>query len=197
MSKTIMTVFTVSNVPETGLSPVVSIWKVSDNSKVVDEAAATEISNGFYKYTFTSYSLSEDYVILFDGGSGLQSYERYQYGFIRNSTGNYITTVFTENGTPKTGLTPTATAIKISDATVAVSAATMTEIASGFYKYNFSTIDTDEDYAVICDGGSSLNNYERYTYDSSDINNIINQITDDVEINIETSIDLEVEIDSE
>jgi hypothetical protein len=98
MSKTIVANFTESGSTKTGLSAVVSIWKVSDSTKEVDGAAATEISDGFYKYAFTGYEEDTDYVVLFDGSSSLQNYERYHYGFIRNSQLNYVTAVFTESG---------------------------------------------------------------------------------------------------
>ena len=58
-SETITTYFTTSAVtpaaPSTGLSPTISIWKVSDNTALVNEAAMTEVGGGYYKYTFTTY----------------------------------------------------------------------------------------------------------------------------------------------
>ena len=58
-SETIRTYFTTSTVnpaaPATGLSPVISIWKVSDNSVLVNEEAMTEVGGGWYKYTFAAY----------------------------------------------------------------------------------------------------------------------------------------------
>jgi hypothetical protein len=69
---------------------------------------------------------------------------------------------FTENGVPKTGLSPTITITKL-DGTVVVSSASMTEVGSGFYYYDFSAYDNAEDYVYLADGGATLNNSERYT----------------------------------
>jgi len=78
--QTVVALFTVDGVGETGLSPTVSIWKVSDNTQVVTDADMTEIAGGYYKYTFSAYVENTDYVFTADGGSGLESYERYAFG---------------------------------------------------------------------------------------------------------------------
>jgi len=194
MSKTIVANFTESGSTKTGLSAVVSIWKVSDSTKEVDGAAATEISDGFYKYAFTGYEEDTDYVVLFDGSSSLQNYERYHYGFIRNSQLNYVTAVFTESGSPKTGLSPTVRIIQVSDGTEVVTDGEMDEIGSGFYKYNFEDAEEDTDYVFICDGGATLNDYERYIYGSTDVGslNLEYEICEDIEITVETEVDLEI-----
>ena len=68
---------------------------------------------------------------------------------------------FTENGSPKTGLTPTMDVWE-TDGTQAVTAQTMTEIAGGFYFYEFGGCDETKDYSIRADGGSSLPINERY-----------------------------------
>jgi len=78
-----------------------------------------------------------------------------------------IMTFFTDNGVPKTGLTPSLSIID-SDGNVAVNAQSMTEISLGFYKYNFSTYDEDKDYGIVSDGGSSLSDNERYKVQSNE-----------------------------
>lgn len=56
----------------TGLTPLLTVYKVNDNSVVVNAQAMTEIAGGWYKYDFTSvYSSKEDYVFNVDGGAGL------------------------------------------------------------------------------------------------------------------------------
>lgn len=48
--------------PLTGLSATITIVDVADNSTAVNNVAMTEIWLGFYKYVFTGYSNSKDYV---------------------------------------------------------------------------------------------------------------------------------------
>ena len=78
-----------------------------------------------------------------------------------------ITSHFTLNGAPATGLTPTIDIWemdKINPAinTLVVNAASMVEIGSGWYRYNFTTYDFAKDYIMTADGGSSLPTFERY-----------------------------------
>ncbi len=56
------TYFSESGIPKTGLSPTITLRKVSDNSIVVDAQVMTEIGNGWYKYDYVSASNTEDYV---------------------------------------------------------------------------------------------------------------------------------------
>jgi len=82
---------------------------------------------------------------------------------------------FTENGTPKTGLSPTITVTKL-DGTIVVNAQAMTEVSNGFYYYDFSTYDEDEDYCIRADGTSSLSGSDRYVYatnETAGIGNIL------------------------
>lgn len=78
---------------------------------------------------------------------------------------------FTNNGTPATGLTPTID-IWESDGTQVVTAASMTEIAGGFYKYDFTTYDDTKDYCIRADGGISLNATDRYVYSTNDVDSV-------------------------
>lgn len=78
---------------------------------------------------------------------------------------------FTENGTPKTGLSPTIN-IWEDDGTQVVNTAAMTEIASGFYKYDYTNYDDTKDYIIIADGGATLPTHERYNYSSNETGSI-------------------------
>ena len=73
---------------------------------------------------------------------------------------------FTEEGTPKTGLSPTIT-VWNSDGDVVVNAQSMTEISSGFYKFDFSTYDNSVEYVIRADGGAGLADYDRYVFGSN------------------------------
>jgi len=75
----ILSFFTSSGVPATGLSATVRIRDVSDGSLVITDAAMTETGDGFYKYDFSTYDSSLDYAIRCDGGITLPDAERYVY----------------------------------------------------------------------------------------------------------------------
>ena len=76
----------------------------------------------------------------------------------------WVIAAFTENGNPKTGLSPTITGYDLSDDSVVINAQSMAEIANGIYKYNFSTYDSAKDYVYICDGTASVPVFERYVF---------------------------------
>ena len=76
----------------------------------------------------------------------------------------WLTAAFTEDGSPKTGLTPSVTVYNLADDSVVINAQSMSEVANGIYKYNFSTIDETKDYSVYVDGGAAVPVYERYLY---------------------------------
>lgn len=80
----------------------------------------------------------------------------------------YVLSLFTNNGTPATGLSPTIRVRKVSDNSLIVTDAAMTEVGDGWYKYDFSSYDPSLDYAIRCDGGASLPAGERYTFAGSD-----------------------------
>jgi hypothetical protein len=79
MSVIIKAFFTKAGIPQTGLSPTMSIWKI-DGTQVITDAAMIEIASGFYYYDFTTYDNSEDYVYLADGTTALPDSERYSEG---------------------------------------------------------------------------------------------------------------------
>lgn len=72
--------FTTSGAPATGLSPTITIRKVSDGSAVVSAQAMTEVGSGWYKYDYTGYDETLDYVFMADGGAGQPAGERYVFG---------------------------------------------------------------------------------------------------------------------
>ena len=80
-------VFTYNGAPKLLLSPLITIYDVSDGSAVVSGADMTEIGGGFYKYNYTSFDSTKNYVFVCDGGAAQQDGERYTYGS-SGSTGN-------------------------------------------------------------------------------------------------------------
>ena len=76
--------FSESGSPKTGLSPTVDIIDISDNSVDVNDGAMTEVGQGFYKYTFSGYDSSKDYLVIADSVT-LTGDERYAIGSIELS----------------------------------------------------------------------------------------------------------------
>ncbi len=93
----------------------------------------------------------------------------------------YILSFFRDNGSPKTGLTPTIKIRDVSDGSLLINGASMTEVGDGFYRYDYSAYDSEKDYAIICDGGISLSDYDRYAYagNESYVDDISNGVLDE------------------
>jgi len=68
---------------------------------------------------------------------------------------------FAENGSSKTGLSPTIIIRKDSDGSVVVNGLAMTETGDGFYTYDYAAQDFSEGYHYICDSVTLTGN-ERY-----------------------------------
>lgn len=87
MSKLISSLFTNNGAPTTGLSPTIRIWEVTgaSHSLVVTDAPMIEVGDGFYKYEFTTYDPTREYLFRTDGGASLPLTERYQKASNRNS----------------------------------------------------------------------------------------------------------------
>jgi len=68
---------------------------------------------------------------------------------------------FTEDGLPKTGLSPTVDIIDISDNSVDVNDGAMSEVGQGFYKYDFAGHDSSKNYLTLADSVTLIGD-ERY-----------------------------------
>lgn len=78
-----------------------------------------------------------------------------------------IIAFFTESGTPKTGLSATIDVWTL-DGSQVVTAQAMTEVAGGFYTYEYTTYDEDEDYCIRADGSATLSGSDRYVYSTNE-----------------------------
>ena len=78
-----------------------------------------------------------------------------------------IIAFFSEDGTPKTGLSPVLDVWKL-DSTQVVTSQPMTEVAGGFYSYDFTGYDEDEDYCIRADGTNVLTDSDRYVYSTNE-----------------------------
>jgi hypothetical protein len=83
---------------------------------------------------------------------------------------------FTNNGALALGLSPTIKIRKVSDSSIVINEDSMIEIGDGFYKYEFNNDET-ESYTIVCDGGDPLTSAERYTFSSTEIVPILNDVS--------------------
>ncbi len=74
---------------------------------------------------------------------------------------------FTDKGDPKEGLSPIMRVLTL-DGTIVVNDQAMTEVGSGFYKYDFTTYDEDINYVIRADGTNTLTGSDRYVYNSNE-----------------------------
>lgn len=65
---------------KTGLTPSLTAYDLSDDSKALDGVTMTEVENGIYKYDFTAYDSSVDYAYHVDCGESLAGKGRYGGG---------------------------------------------------------------------------------------------------------------------
>lgn len=94
-----------------------------------------------------------------------------------------IVAFFSSSGVPVLGLSPTIRIRDLSDDSLVVTDASMSEVGDGHYQYNFSSYDKDIDYAIRCDGGNTLANSDRYTYGANenyveDISEVLDENSD-------------------
>lgn len=76
----------------------------------------------------------------------------------------FITTMFTNKGVPATGLSPVIKIWHVTDSgdTLVVNSDPMVEVGDGFYKYEFTSYDPENNYLFRTDGGATLPIAERY-----------------------------------
>ena len=86
MSTKILTAnYTLDGVPTTGLTPTVTIILLdaddpTTNTIVVSGGVCTEVGLGWYRYDFTGYEVTENYLFSFDAGLGVPAYARWLHG---------------------------------------------------------------------------------------------------------------------
>ena len=75
---------------------------------------------------------------------------------------DYVEVDFTDNGTPKSDLTPNLSVYRMDNGTMFLSG-TMSEISSiGAYQFDVTSLDFSNAYKFRADGGATLRNSERY-----------------------------------
>lgn len=71
-------IFLENGVPKTGLSPLIDIIDMADNSVVVNDAAMSEVGQGIYKYEYAAADDTKNYTGICDSVV-LTGSERYAY----------------------------------------------------------------------------------------------------------------------
>jgi len=71
-------------VPKTGLSPTITVRKVTDGTVLVNAAAMAEVGSGFYRYSYAGYNRTVEIAFICDGGAGLENPDRYAIGSNRD-----------------------------------------------------------------------------------------------------------------
>jgi len=83
---------------------------------------------------------------------------------------------FSDRGIPKTGLAPTIDVWE-DDATHVINAQAMTEVAGGFYKYDFAAYDEMMNYCIRADGSALLQDNDRYVSTTNALRDIEERLT--------------------
>jgi hypothetical protein len=73
----ILSFFTTGGVPASGLDPTIKIVEVASGNIDVSWLPMVEISDGWYKYYFSTYDYRKEYIVVCDGGDVLSDGERY------------------------------------------------------------------------------------------------------------------------
>jgi hypothetical protein len=94
----------------------------------------------------------------------------------------WILAYFTRDGEPVTGLSPLIKIRAVTTGNVVISGSDMIEKGDGFYGYDFSAYNPNEDYTFVCDS-VTLSGTERYTYASTgEYNEVLDTIESTVGI---------------
>lgn len=79
-----------------------------------------------------------------------------------------IVVSYTENGLPLASLSPVIKIREVGTGLVVIASDPMTNIGDGFYRYDFTTFDTDKSYVYVADGGVALADELRFSYGGND-----------------------------
>lgn len=79
LNKIILAPISEDGVPKYGLSPTIHILDALNGNLLVSSGSMTELSLGWYKYTFNQYDTTGSYAMLIDAGSEMGNSQRYYY----------------------------------------------------------------------------------------------------------------------
>jgi hypothetical protein len=104
-----------------------------------------------------------------------------------------ILSFFTENGIPKTGLSPTIRIRDTADNSLVITDEPLTQVGDGFYSYDFTGYDDTLIYTIRVDGGSELDDADRYQASTNETAGLAEQ-TDLLLVKTETT-NIKTEVD--
>lgn len=82
MTVVVVSAFTSSGVPVTGLSPTIRIRRTDTQALVVTDDPMVEAGDGAYTYDFTGAVAGVEYAVRADGGTTLDDADRYTFGAV-------------------------------------------------------------------------------------------------------------------
>jgi len=176
MKKIITVHFTSNSIPHTGLSPIIDVFElgsvVTSSTHVVPAATMAEIGGGWYRYDFSSYDPSKNYVFNIDGGSSLSDCDRYKYGGNESYAEDITKTVLEEPlvaHATSGSLAESVAMIKADTASIMVSETAVVILLDTILKYqrNRTRIDTANAQLVIYDDDGTT---PLTTFDLKDFN---------------------------
>lgn len=142
-TKIITSFFTKAGVPQTGLVPTINIWQLdptnpSINTLIINGDLLTEIGQGLYRYNFTTYDITQNYLFLIDGGATLSNGERYNVAANESYIDDVSSGVWNEPATSHTGTGTMGlleNQIKADTTSISISMTTVTSLITTLLKY--------------------------------------------------------------
>lgn len=149
--------FTTGGVPITGLTPTIDIIEMGiTNTLVVSSGSLSEVGIGWYRYDFTTYDPTKNYVFTIDGGVSLPACERYKHGGNESYVEDISSEVWNETVIDHLSVGSTGEAlaqIKANTATIVVNEVTIVTLLNLLLKYqrNRTKIDVPNNQLIIYD----------------------------------------------
>lgn len=160
-NKIITTHFTLSGMPQPGLTPHIDIYELdpnvpSNNPQIVTSDPLTEIGAGWYRYDFAAYDPTMNYVFSIDGGNVLPAEQRYRVGGNDSYEEDISSEIWNETLTSHTNVGSTGLAlneVKANTAALLISDTQMAALLNTILKYqrNRTKIDVSAAQLIVYD----------------------------------------------
>jgi hypothetical protein len=173
-TKLITAFYTDKGVPKTGLTPTITITILTTGSATdtVINGTMVDVGHGWYRYNFTTYDPSVNYVFYVDGGASLDDFDRYKHGGNESYAEDITKTVLEEpliDHATTGSLAESVAMIKADTASIMVSETAIVILLDTILKYqrNRTRIDTTNAQLVIYDDDGTT---PLTTFDLKDFN---------------------------
>lgn len=149
----------------TGIFPTIDIYELNStnssiNNLIINAGSLTEIGGGWYRYDFTTYSPTINYVYTIDGGSSLTVDVRYKVGGNESYVEDISSEVWNEDATNhlisgSTGFT--LLQVKADTTSISINQVTLTTLINTMLKYerNRTKIDVVNNTLTVFDDDGS------------------------------------------